>query len=89
MHYDSVLAYVQKVLENRRISCMIYEEPFENVELLDHGLRESLYKGFDKDLFSKTVSAPMKIELCIITAMSIIVIIYVSNFPTPKKNNIF
>ena len=53
MHYDSVLAYVKKVLENRRISCMIYEEPFENVELLDHGLRESLYKGFDKDLFFK------------------------------------
>ena len=56
MHYDSVLAYVKKVLENRRISCMIYEEPFENVELLDHGLRESLYKGFDKDLFFKNSS---------------------------------
>lgn len=48
MHYDSVLTYVRKVLENRHIPSVIYEEPFEEIQSIDCGLRESLYKGFNK-----------------------------------------
>lgn len=48
MHYDSVLTYVRKVLENRHIPTVIYEEPFEEIQSIDCGLRESLYKGFNK-----------------------------------------
>ena len=49
MLYDSVLAYVRKVLENSHIPSYILEEPYENLELLDLGLRESLYSDFDKE----------------------------------------
>ncbi|MDO4321309.1 MAG: AraC family transcriptional regulator [Lachnospiraceae bacterium] len=49
MHYDSVLAYVRKILKNNHIPTAIYEEPFELIELLDNGLRESLLANFDKD----------------------------------------
>lgn len=48
MHYESVLTYVRKVLENRHIPTVIYEEPFEEIQSIDCGLRESLYKGFNK-----------------------------------------
>lgn len=48
MEYQSVLTYVRKVLKNSHIPSIIYEEPFENVETIDGGLRESLFKDFDK-----------------------------------------
>lgn len=48
MHYDSVLTYIRKVLENRHIPTIIYEEPFEKIESIDYGLRESLFKDFNK-----------------------------------------
>lgn len=51
MHYDSVLAYVRKVMENNHIPTTIYEEPFENIEILDWGLRESLLADFDKNKY--------------------------------------
>lgn len=48
MHYDSVLSYIRKVLENRHIPTTIYEEPFDEIESIDCGLRESLLKNFNK-----------------------------------------
>lgn len=48
MHYDSVLTYVRKVLKNRHIPTTVYEEPFDEIESIDCGLRESLYKDFNK-----------------------------------------
>lgn len=48
MHYDGVLAYIRKVLENRHIPTTIYEEPFEEIKCIDNGLRESLFMDFDK-----------------------------------------
>ena len=47
MHYDSVLMYVRKVLENRGIPSFLFREPFEDIESLDMGLRESLMEDFD------------------------------------------
>ena len=35
MHYDSVLMYVRKVLENRGIPSFLFREPFEDIESLD------------------------------------------------------
>ena len=49
MHYDSVLMYVRKVLENRGIPSFLFREPFEDIESLDMGLRESLMEDFDKN----------------------------------------
>lgn len=49
MFYDSVLTYVRKVLGNSHIPSIILEEPYENLETLDLGLRESLYSDFDKE----------------------------------------
>lgn len=48
MHYDSVLTYVRKVLENAHIPTHIFEEPFDDIISIDFGLRESLFKDFDK-----------------------------------------
>lgn len=49
MYYDSVLAYVRKILEYSHIPSIIYEEPFKDIEILDRGLRESLISDFDKE----------------------------------------
>ncbi|MDO4305537.1 MAG: helix-turn-helix domain-containing protein [Eubacteriales bacterium] len=48
MFYDSVLTYVRKVLKNDHIPSSILTEPYENLEMLDLGLRESLFRDFDK-----------------------------------------
>lgn len=48
MHYDSVLDYLRKVLDNNHIPNTIYEDPFEETKSIDCGLRESLFKDFDK-----------------------------------------
>lgn len=48
MHYDSVLTYIRKVLENSHIPSIIYEEPFDEIKCIDNGLRESLFMDFDK-----------------------------------------
>lgn len=49
MHYDSVLAYVRKILENSHIPTFLYEEPFTDVPTIDFGLRESLFANFNKE----------------------------------------
>lgn len=49
MFYDSVLTYVRTVLDNGHIPSSIITEPYENIEMLDLGLRKSLYNDFDKD----------------------------------------
>lgn len=49
MHYESVLTYVRKVLDNYHIPTIIYEEPFEEIEIIDKGLRKSLYEDFDEN----------------------------------------
>lgn len=48
MHYDSVLTYVRTVLKNDHIPSSILTEPYEKIEMLDLGLRESLFQDFDK-----------------------------------------
>ncbi|MDO5348577.1 MAG: helix-turn-helix domain-containing protein [Lachnospiraceae bacterium] len=48
MHYDSVLAYVRKVLSNYHIPTVLYEEPFNQFPLIDLGLRESLFDDFNE-----------------------------------------
>lgn len=48
MFYDSVLTYVRTVLKNDHIPSSIVTEPYENIEMLDLGLRESLFQNFDK-----------------------------------------
>lgn len=48
MNCDNVIHYIRKVLENSHIPSAIYEEPYENIELLDMGLRETLIIDFDK-----------------------------------------
>lgn len=47
MHYDGVLTYVRKIFENMHIPTTIFEEPFEEITILDKGLRKSLFKDFD------------------------------------------
>lgn len=49
MFYDSVLNYVRTVLKNDHIPSTILTEPYENIEMLDLGLRESLFQNFDKE----------------------------------------
>lgn len=49
MFYDSVLTYVRTVLDNSHIPSSILTEPYENIETLDLGLRESLFSDFDKE----------------------------------------
>lgn len=49
MHYDSVLTYVRTVLENSHIPARVFEEPFEQIEQIDSGLRTILRKDFDKE----------------------------------------
>lgn len=48
MYDDSLLNYVRKVLKNSHIPSALYEEPFEELEILDQGLRDSLLAGFDR-----------------------------------------
>lgn len=48
MHYDSVLNYVRKILENSHIPTTIFKEPFDDIKTIDFGLRESLFPNFDK-----------------------------------------
>lgn len=47
MHYDSVLLYVRKVLENSHIPTIVCDESFEHMENLDMGFRISLLNNFD------------------------------------------
>lgn len=58
MYYDSVLTYVRKILENSHIPTVLYEEPFTDIQIIDFGLRESLFAEFNKEklfaLFEKT-----------------------------------
>lgn len=49
MHYDGVLDYVRKVLENSHIPTHLFEEPFTHIELIDLGLRASLIQDFNKE----------------------------------------
>lgn len=49
MHYDSVLTYVRKILENSHIPTNLYEEPFTDIKTIDFGLRESLFADFNKE----------------------------------------
>lgn len=46
MQYDSVLRYVEKVLENSHIPTHVVAEPFDSAVSMDRGLRESLRPGF-------------------------------------------
>lgn len=48
MFYDSVLTYVRSLLKNDHIPSSIVTEPFEELGMLDLGLRESLFSDFDK-----------------------------------------
>lgn len=48
MFYDRVLTYVRTLLKNDHIPSSIVTEPFEDIEMLDLGLRESLFSDFDK-----------------------------------------
>ncbi len=49
MHYDSVLAFVRKVLEYSHIPTVLYEEPFKDLQTVDFGLRDSLFANFSKE----------------------------------------
>jgi len=49
MHYDSVLAFVRKVLEYSHIPTVLYEEPFTDIQTVDFGSRESLFANFSRE----------------------------------------
>jgi len=49
MHYDSVLAYVRKVLEYSHIPTVLYEEPFKDLQTVDFGWRDGLFANFNKE----------------------------------------
>ncbi len=49
MHYDSVLAFVRKVLEYSHIPTVLYDEPFKDLQTVDFGLRDSLFANFNKE----------------------------------------
>lgn len=47
MYYDDVLAFTQKLLICNHISTHIIEAPFDSLNTIDHGLRESLFEKYD------------------------------------------
>ncbi len=49
MYYDSVLAFVRKVLEYSHIPTALYEEPFADIQTADFGLRKSLFANFKQE----------------------------------------
>jgi AraC-like DNA-binding protein len=47
MDYKSVLNFISNFLENAHIPVTLYKEPFENIRIVDNGLRQSIYKDFN------------------------------------------
>lgn len=89
MHYDSVLTYVRKVLENSHIPTTIYEEPFENIEIADMGLRKSLLADFNKkDIVTQIVNACKENTLYYVTDAYYCSYVCMK-LPNPEKNQYF